>query len=381
MFFQQTIETIFLQVCEMPIQREHEIAELLIMYEKQLESHTVPDINLVHKAALLVRERLAKIPLDTELMLLALWVLHQIGQFDEVVMVLRQYLAEPRELDEQAWARWHLVDELALGCHHLEAVQEQRKYLHWAMQVYPRSSCFYVLADGTQALSWFRIGEGREWLSVLNDLLQQAEPTGQNRLDRFYCLRTAAYMGQFLSETNIMRHYAHAIRCLIEEDLSWTERRWVDVECTIIDIDAAHLDGQTEQVFALASAITNHLEEWEHHLVGAALDEIRQFSTRCHNVAAALYYRGKYYDLAIPLFRKAIAHCIMVHEPYLWLAACLWATTKQREEVLPLLVQAVHRYPDGGEPWENFRTLPEFDDVRDDPEFMQAARVVTEEVL
>ena len=56
-----------------------------------------------------------------------------------------------------------------------------------------------------------------------------------------------------------------------------------------------------------------------------------------------------------------------------WLAACLWAITKQREEVLPLLTQAAHRYLNGGKPWENFRTLPEFDDVRDDLQFAQAA--------
>jgi hypothetical protein len=30
------------------------------------------------------------------------------------------------------------------------------------------------------------------------------------------------------------------------------------------------------------------------------------------------------------------------HEPYLWLAACLWATTKQREDVHPSLTQAAH---------------------------------------
>jgi len=187
-------------------------------------------------------------------------------------------------------------------------------------------------------------------------------------------------MGQDLGDTHIMRKYAYAIRCLVGEDPFWTEMRWVRVECAIIDIDAAHQDGQTEQVVAFANAITDHLEEWEGQLGGAPLDEIRQFRSRCHNVASALY-RGRYYDLAIPLFRKAITYCTMAHEPYLWLAACLWATTKQREKVLPFLVQAAHRDTDGGEPWENFRALPEFDDVRDDPEFAQAARVVTKVVL
>ena len=293
---------------------------------------------------------------------------------------MRQYLTEPHDLDEQAWARWHLVDELALGCHHLEVVQEQQAYLHWATQVYPLSECLYVLADGTQSRSWFWVGKGREWLSLLDDLLQQVEPTSQNRLDRFYCLRTAAYMGQDLDETDIMRRSAHAIRCLLEEDPSWADARWVRVECAIIDIDAAHQDGQTEQVVALANAITSHLEEWERQLTNAPLAEIRQFRSRCHNVASALY-RGRYYHLAIPLFRRAITHRTMAHEPYLWLAACLWATMKRRQEVFPLLIQAAHRYRYGGEPWESFRTLPEFDDVRDDPQFAQAAQVVRGTVL
>ncbi len=380
MFFQRTTATTFLQVSEMPIQREHEIAELLVVHEQQLESHAVPDMNLIHRAEILIQERLATTPLDTELMLLAHWVLLNTGQFDEAARVLRQYLAEPRELDEQAWARWHIVDELALGRHHHEAVQEQQAYLHWATQVYPLSECLYVLADGTQSRSWFWIGKGREWLSMLDNLLQRAEPTSQNRLDRFYCLRTAAYMGQDLKDPAIMRHYAHAIHCLIEEDPTWTDTRWVRVECAIIDIDVAHQNGQIEQVVALANAIINHLEEWEHQLAEAKLDEIRQFRSCCHNVASALY-RGRYYDLAIPLFCKAISHRTMPHEPYLWLAACLWATTKQREKVLPLLIQAAHRYLGGGKPWETFRSLPEFDDVRDDPEFAQAAQVETQAVL
>jgi len=381
MFFQRTTETTFIQVLEMPIQREHEIADLLVEYEHQLESHVIPDRSLVQRAEVLMRQRLATIPLDTELMFLAHWILINSGQFDEAARVLRQYLAEPRELDEQAWARWHLVDELSLGCHHLEVVQEQQAYLRWATQVYPLSECLYVLGDGTQARSWFWVGKGWEWLSMLDDLLQRAQPTSRNRLDRFYCLRTAAYVGKDLGETKLMRNYAHAIRCLTEEDPSWADARWVRVERAIIDIDAAHLDGQTAQVVALANAITNELEEWERQLTGAPLAEVRQFSIRCHNVGAALYYRSGYHDLAIPLFRKAIAHCILAHETYLWLAACLWATTKQRAEVLPLLTQAAHRYLDGGEPWDNFRTLPEFDDVRDDPQFMQAARVKTQAVL
>jgi len=51
-----------------------------------------------------------------------------------------------------------------------------------------------------------------------------------------------------------------------------------------------------------------------------------------------------------------------------------WRSGKRQE-----LIWFFHLY--GGEPWENFRSLPEFDDVRDDPEFMQAARVETKAVL
>jgi hypothetical protein len=71
----------------------------------------------------------------------------------------------------------------------------------------------------------------------------------------------------------------------------------------------------------------------------------------------------------------------LADEAYLWLVACLWVTTKQGEEVLPLLTQAAPWYLDGGEPWENFRILPEFDDVRDDLQFAQTAQVETKVAL
>jgi len=66
----------------------------------------------------------------------------------------------------------------------------------------------------------------------------------------------------------------------------------------------------------------------------------------------------------------------MPYEPFLWLAASLWASTKNKEGVLPLLAQAAHRYNDGGEPWQHFRTLPEFREVESDPQFEHAPRIV-----
>lgn len=91
-------------------------------------------------------------------------------------------------------------------------------------------------------------------------------------------------------------------------------------------------------------------------------EKVRRYRILCHNTAALLY-RARQYDLAIPLFQRAIAYRAMPCEPYLWLAASLWATIKDPASVAPFLEQAARRYSYGGDPWEYFHCLPEVADL------------------
>ena len=82
-----------------------------------------------------------------------------------------------------------------------------------------------------------------------------------------------------------------------------------------------------------------------------------------HNSAAPVY-RARQYDLAIPMFRRAIELEIPSEYSYLWLAASLWATDSDRSEALSILKRGIYysrfdRY--------SANKAPEFDDVAEDP--------------
>ena len=104
-------------------------------------------------------------------------------------------------------------------------------------------------------------------------------------------------------------------------------------------------------------------------------EERRRLGTVSHNAAAPVYRAGQY-DLAIPLFRQAIQLGAGSAWPYAWLAASLWATTKNREEVLALLREAAARFEGTGDrAWQTLRHLPEFHELQDDPAFRAALTV------
>ncbi len=377
MHFQRTTDSLFPFVSQMTITHEHAIAELLITYEQQLEEDTLPDRGLVEQAYTLLVERLNTIPLDTELALLGHYLYLEKGAFDECALFLRRYLALPHSLDEEAWARWHLVDALALARHCLETAQEQKQLLQFTLQHFLVEQCLFVMSDSTQARCWEASGQAEQWMALVESLLHQVEPSQDTRADRFYVLRTASYICLSVQKTEQVQHYIQMIRALMNEDSQWAENKRYFVESSLIDLKIHDEAADMEGVRRVGQDVTHHIMAWEAELQGLPFEDerVRRYRTLCHNTAAPLY-RAKHYDLAIPLFRCAIAYGTMPYEPFLWLAASLWASTKRREEVVPLLSQAAQRYNDGGEPWQHFRTLPEFHEVQNDPQFEHASRVV-----
>ena len=81
-----------------------------------------------------------------------------------------------------------------------------------------------------------------------------------------------------------------------------------------------------------------------------------------HDSAALLYF-ARQYDLAIPLFQEAIALGSSFPHTFWWLAASLWATTRDRATVLAWLREGWcgrrnQRY--------ELQDMPEFADVADE---------------
>lgn len=373
MNFQRSAASMFQPVKDLHIKREHELANLLQTYEAQQESSLCPDRTLLSRAQVLLGERLREhLNVDQELVELGHVTYRSLGAWHQEIALLRHYLATHPTADEQAWARWHIIDCLSLAGEASEAVSEQQKLLVWSTQVFPLQDCFFVLADGTQARSWLKIGQGAEWLRQYHQFDNQAPHTSDNRLDRFYCLRTAVHLCLSLGDLTQVDSLLEKLHQLEQENPAWTELRWIRVEVVILDIIVADKRGDAVLVRNLAMIATTKLETWECELNSHDPSEIMRFRSLSHNVAAPLY-RGKQYDLAIPLLRKAVDYHTNPHYAYLWLAASLWQTTHQREQVFPYLRQAIARYDGEGNPWDTFQKLPEFEDVRQDPEFLKVA--------
>jgi hypothetical protein len=231
-----------------------------------------------------------------------------------------------------------------------------------------------VLSDGTQARSWEDEGWGDQWIALVESLMRQVQPDNDNRTDCFYVLRTAAYVCLSLQWTKQAQHYAQAIRLLQDEQPDVAQRQRYLIEASLIDLKLAHQIADTQAINRIGTHLTHLLATWEADVQGLPLnsERVRQYRMLCHNVAAPLY-RAQQYQLAIPLFRRAITYGAMPSEPFLWLAACIWATTpptpKCRNDVGALLAQAARRYDNGSDPWQRFRALPEFENVDFEREF------------
>ena len=374
MNFQRSAASMFQPIKDLSVEREHELANLLQTYEAEQESSSCPDRTLLYRAQALLEERLEHHALDRELVELGHTTYRSLGAWYQEIALLRRALSLQSTQDEQAWARWHIVDCLSLAGDAHKAVEEQKALLQWATDAFPLQDCFFVIADGTQARSWFMSGCGHGWLHQYQQLASQAPYTPSNRLDRFYCLRTAVHLCFWLGDLTRASSFLPTLHALEQEDAAWIELPWIRVEISILNIAAADKGGNTVLVRTLARSAAEELEAWERRLPSHESSEVKRFRSLSHNIAAPLY-RGKHYDLAIPFFQNAVKYHTNPHYAYLWLAASLWQTTHQRERVFPYLQQAAARYDGEGDPWDAFQKLPEFEDVRLDPEFLAATAI------
>ena len=364
MVFRRTTASVF-DWRELPITRERDIFQVLTTYEEQQQSGGEPDRALLEKARALLQRRLDEHTVDFELVHLAQTLYSELGEYQAEIAVLRRYLAASPDPSERAWAWWHLIDCLALDNCAQEVVAEQPAFLAWALTAFPAEECFFVIADGTQARAWLAAGVGSEWLKQCQELFKRATWTKENRLDRFYCLRTSCRIVLDLHAFEEVRASLLSLHNLLLEDRHWSDGWWVAVEVSLLEMIEAQTRGDIEHMRACAQEIIGQLACWEEVHVrkgGSDPDEVGRFRSLAHNAAAPLY-RAKQYDLAIPLLRRAVAYHTIPYQSYLWLAASLWATTHERDRVLPLLRQAATRFDSVGSPWSAFQHLPEFADA------------------
>lgn len=324
-------------------------------------------------------------------------LLSRLTDTDTTIRLLSRYLARPLSFGEETWARWHLVDTLAIARRCEEVVARQQEFLSWARGVFPEnpvavgrdfpydlldsrtpllssdSLFLWIWGDGTQALCWEDRGQAGAWLQVFHEILAETSPSADNRFRRFNFLRTGAAVYGWSGRMEEALAVAQKITALAEEETSWEEGvRWT-MEGQIAVLRAYVDAGDIQRVRQVGTAAVALLEEFEHRLSPLNSEQNKRLRSFCHNVGLPLRGAGQY-DLALPLLQRAVARGMQSPWTFLSLAAALWATTKDRSVVLPLLKQAALRFPIVSL-WDARDRPAEFADVADDPEFRAAVTV------
>jgi len=371
MHFDCTTTSLSPPVAQRAVPADDPVAALLIAYEhQQRQGGSAPDRSLLDQALLLFEARLHEPKLDATTIILAQALYNHRGEHETLLALLDAYVADARPADEEAWARWHSVDILGVLRRCAEMIPAQQHLRQWAEQTFGVASCLWTMNAGTQALCWMTLGQAHEWLAIFEDLMARAEATAHNRLDRFYYLRTAGLVRMKAGQSDAVTPLIQQMYALVEEDDLWEYGDTVRGEATVLRLSLLAATESTVELRHVATETSAHLATYEarHPLKGD--DHRRRVRMLYHNTAAVLY-RACHHDLAIPLFRRAIALGSVAPHTYLWLAAALWATTRDRAIVLPLLREAALRDVPRTR-WAQYRHLPEFHDVADDSDFENA---------
>jgi len=304
--------------------------------------------------------------------------------------LLQQYLAQPLSDSETAWAFQTLANVLAVSEHAAEALDVYDRFERWLPGRSPRLSAkwprypapenspeltmgpdeirLHFLSQSVQfATSFGAAGRYAEYVSTFDDALARVTPTNDN-VD----FRVSA-VGLSLDASHIAGDFERAERCLLLMHAIASEDRDADraarlrgriltweIQLARARNDAARITAKLEEGLSL-------LEELEKKASsGRALSGYR------HNLAHHLTQSGRH-DLALPVLDAKLAAGGGTHgdHGYAWImhAASVWKVTRDRSRALALLREARDRDP--RDLTNEFR-IGAFDDVQDDPEFLQA---------
>jgi hypothetical protein len=176
---------------------------------------------------------------------------------------------EPRTPDEEAQARWQVVDRLATLGRCEEAVQAQREFLDWARDALDADRLLWVMSGDTQALCWIAVDRHDEWLGIFWQLLGSLNRRSTNRVARLDYLRTAGLVLTRLGRKDDALRVAGMIRDLAREDPGWERRLWAQVEASVIELYLHQAAGDRERLRREAAAVAVTLQRGGQQAVDA----------------------------------------------------------------------------------------------------------------
>ena len=258
------------------------------------------------------------------------------GTKEAIVNLLTDYLKSDLRVEERVWAWWNLVDNLALLRRCNDAVAQQEYYLKWAISSQLDSQLILeVMNDGTQALCWLQLNRLDDWINIFERLIDYTKPNQNNRLGRFYYFRTAARIFSTATRYELAEEAISKLNDLLLEDVNWSQKTWVEIEITAVELNLLEAKGDITKAFQVAAKIKEQIEILEE----LRLINRRKISTLWHNNAAPLFRMGLYLEAEL-MFRKAIAINPQNWCSLVFLAGCLIKTDKCSEESNRLLAKA-----------------------------------------
>lgn len=287
----------------------------------------------------------------------------------ETVDLLTEYLAQDLEIEDEEWARWERTDNLALMRRFEETVEAQRDDHAWAKQRLEPHRWLRVMYDGTQALAWWGSGQVDDWLAIVHELRAAVAVDEQTRMDWFVLNRTEVAMLAQAERIDDALAAADRVGAVADCFPVWEQAEGVRLEAEFTRMTVLTRAGRDEEFDAVSDRVIERLAAFQTNYADAAQGP-QQYGMLCHNAASRLYF-AKRYERAARLFRE-VTRGKAPYLTYIWLAACEWASNRDRGEVMDLLREAAKRDPSGSV-WRQVQRLPELADLADDEEVKTAA--------
>lgn len=378
---------------------EDALARIVTEYERQFhDDPKTADRSLLAGARERLDAALARPPLAPETVRVGRGLLERQRDFDALAQMLVHYRAQNLSVSEETWTRWWHVWALTCANRADETIAEQADFCRWADATFARETpCLadgwpfeplgdvgtgemidaselplWVLGVPGQVHLWNQAGHADEWMRLAEAALSQAGRTPANRLNRFHLLRSIGML--YLAPAGRLNDAEATIARIAEiadeeTDPAASERWRLEERTTMMAHHAVQHNDAT--VRAVGEEVTARLAALERHFDASGERPPWWLRTFQHNAACSLA-GARAYDIALPLFETVTAGGRANGYAYLRMASAVWAGTRDRDRTLDLLREAAAREDRDMLPL--LRDLPEFADVRDDPEFVAAAR-------
>lgn len=325
-------------------------------------------------------------PLDMQTARHGLTLLRRKRDWAGIAALMMRVLNQPLSDSWTAWAYLNLANYLAVSGSPAGAVLAHEAFERWLPGKSPRVSArpSYlpgdVIPEGDHCAgqevrliflgmsvefttSYMDIWRGNDYLAKVDAALAEIPVTPENRRRHFAILRMAAKACELAGDFDHSSAYIQQVYTLAAGAESETLQAELKAKALGHEINLARCRQNEEALMAAVTALATLLNMPNHRDVNWAVGER-------HNFACQLM-RADRYELALPLWEANEASGKHTGGPgWFAYAATAWKLTHDRPRVLALLREARAHSDEDLVP--QFTRCPEFADVWEDPEFLQA---------